>query len=70
MSFDVYTPTRQFRILGESTFRMYTAPQIRRLLDQVEDFELTSVHDFAYDAAKPIEITASTEDVIYVLRRK
>jgi SAM-dependent methyltransferase len=70
MSFDVYTPRRQFRILGESSFRMYTAGQMQQLLDEADDFEVTSVHDFAYDAGKPSEIGPATEDVVYVLRRK
>ncbi|RIK73752.1 MAG: class I SAM-dependent methyltransferase [Planctomycetota bacterium] len=70
MSFDVYTPTRQFRIQGESSFRMYTAAQMQRLLAEVPELEVTSVHDFAYDAAKPTKIDGAAEDVIYVLRRK
>jgi hypothetical protein len=70
MSFDVYTPTRQFRIADESSFRMYTAGQMDALLRQIDDFEITSVHDFGYDATQPIEIDAQTEDVVYVLRRK
>jgi SAM-dependent methyltransferase len=70
MSFDVYTPTRQFRIAGQSSFRMYTAGQMDALLRQVDDFELTSVHDFGYVAEHPIEIGPTTEDVVYVLRRK
>jgi SAM-dependent methyltransferase len=70
MSFDVYTPTRQFRIEDESAFRMYTAGQMERLLGQVREFEITSVHDFGYDASCPIEITPQTEDVVYILRRK
>jgi SAM-dependent methyltransferase len=70
MSFDVYTPTRQFRIADQSSFRMYTAAQMDALLRQIDDFEITSVHDFGYDADQPIEIDAQTEDVVYVLRRK
>lgn len=70
MSFDVYTPSRQFRIEDESCFRMYTAAQMDALLRQVDEFELTSVHDFGYDAQQAIEIDARTEDVVYVLRRK
>jgi hypothetical protein len=70
MSFDVYTPRKQFRIVDQSAFRMYTADQMQRLLDAASDFELTSVHDFGYDAEHPVEIDASTEDVVYILRRK
>jgi SAM-dependent methyltransferase len=70
MSFDVYTPTRQFRIEDESAFRMYTAQQMQSLLDEVKEFEVTSVHDFAYDASEPVEIGPQTEDVVYILRRR
>jgi SAM-dependent methyltransferase len=70
MSFDVYTPTRQFRIEDESAFRTYTASQMRALLGQVGDFEVKSVHDFGYDASQPVQITPQTEDVVYILRRK
>jgi SAM-dependent methyltransferase len=70
MSFDVYTPSRQFRIEDESCFRMYTAAQMEALLRQVDEFELTSVHDFGYDANEVVEIDSRTEDVVYVLRRK
>jgi SAM-dependent methyltransferase len=70
MSFDVYTPTRQFRITDESAFRTYTAEQMHGLLAAAGDFEITSVHDFGYDATQPIEIDSATEDVVYILRRK
>ncbi|HEX6960786.1 MAG TPA: class I SAM-dependent methyltransferase [Lacipirellula sp.] len=70
MSFDVYTPRKQFRIEDESSFRMYTAEQMEALLRQIPQLELTSVHDFGYDATTPIEIGPQTEDVVYVLRRK
>ena len=70
MSFDVYTPTRQFRIADQSCFRTYTARQMAVLLQQVGEFEITSVHDFGYDVDRPIEIDARSEDVVYVLRRK
>jgi SAM-dependent methyltransferase len=70
MSFDVYTPTRQFRIEDQSSFRMYTAGQMDALLLRVPELEVTSVHDFSYDAARSIEIDPETEDVVYVLRKK
>ena len=70
MSFDVYTPTRQFRISGQSAFRMYTGPQMYRLLEKAGDFAISSVYDFSYDIQRPIKIDAATEDVVYVLRRK
>lgn len=70
MSFDVYTPTRQFRIEDRIQFRTYTSSQLQTLLASVEEFELTSVYDFSYDIDHPIEIGPETEDVVYVLRKR
>lgn len=70
MSFDVYTPSEQFRIEDEVTFRTYSASQMATLLESIDDFEVTSVYDFSYDIDRPIEIGPESEDVVYVLRRK
>jgi hypothetical protein len=70
MSFDVYTPTRQFRIVDEIVFRTYTAAQIQALLAEIEDFEVTSVHDFGYDIDRETRITSSTEDALFVLSKR
>ena len=69
-TFDVYTPTRQFRLADEFVFRTYTAAQFRRLLARVAHLELVETYDFAYDVDQPIRVTAETEDVVFVLRRK
>lgn len=69
-TFDVYTPTRQFRLADEFSFRTYTARQFQNLLDKVPQFELVETYDFAYKVDEPITIDRETEDVIYVLRKK
>ena len=69
MSFDVYTPTKQYRIEDQVTFRTYTAGQMDRLLKGIADFEVTAVYDFSYDVGRPLEIGPETEDVVYVLRK-
>lgn len=69
MTFDVYTPTRQFRIEEEMDYRTYTAAQLRSLLAKVPEFSLLDVYDFTYDIAQPVRITPETEDVVLVLRR-
>jgi SAM-dependent methyltransferase len=69
MTFDVYTPTRQFQIRDDTTFRTYTADQMADLLRHVGEFETLATYDFGYDLDAPIEITPRTEDVIYVLRK-
>ncbi len=70
MTFDVYTPTRQFRIEDEMMYRTYTARQMRQLLENVSSLELVETYDFAYDINDPIRIQPETEDVIFVLRKR
>ncbi|TWT46452.1 class I SAM-dependent methyltransferase [Botrimarina hoheduenensis] len=70
MSFDVYTPTDSFRLVDQTGFRTYTATQMADLIGRVTDWEVTAVYDFAYDLSAPIKINGTTEDVVYVLRRR
>ena len=69
MTFDVYTPTRHQRIVDEMNYRTYTAPQMKRLLKKVSEFEVVETFDFTYDLNRPIRIDDRTEDVVFVLRR-
>ncbi len=69
MSYDIYTPTRQFRLTSEVFFRTYKWPQFRQLLSKVPEFEIAEVYDFAYDIERPVKIDAKTEDVVFVLRK-
>ena len=68
MSFDVYTPTRQFQIVDQVRFRTYTAEQFKNLLFQVPGFEVDAIYDFAYDIEEPILIDEKTEDIVYILK--
>jgi SAM-dependent methyltransferase len=70
MTFDVYTPTRQFRIEDEMHYRIYTRPQMSRLLEKVSELEIAETYDFCYEIDHPIRVNATTEDVVYVLRKK
>lgn len=70
MTFDVYTPTKQFRIEEEFDFRTYTLDQWTSLLAASPAWEVVATYDFAYDLDVPIEVGPETEDVVYVLRRK
>ncbi len=69
MTFDIYTPTRHQRIVDEMNYRTYTAPQMKRLLKKVGEFEVVEMFDFTYDMNQPIRIDDRTEDVVFVLRR-
>lgn len=70
MTFDVYTPTRRFRIVDEMDYRIYTAADIRRLLGKVPEFDLAETYDFSYDLNEPVTIGPETEDVVFVLRHR
>ncbi|MEQ8785560.1 MAG: class I SAM-dependent methyltransferase [Pirellulaceae bacterium] len=70
MSYDVYTPTRAFRLIDEVRFRTYTPTQFNRLLAAVGKFDVAATYDFAYDTQEPIVVDAATEDVVFVLVRK
>jgi SAM-dependent methyltransferase len=69
MSFDVYTPTKQFRIEDRVVFRTYSASQMKTLIE-ASDLEIVETYDFGYDINAPIKVTTATEDVVYVLRTK
>ena len=68
MIYDVYTPTKHLRLTDEIVFRTYTWPQFRQLLQKVPAFEIAAVHDFAYNLKTQTRMSATTEDVVFVLR--
>lgn len=70
MSFDVYTPTQQFRIVDDMDYRMYTAPQMFALLKKIPELEIVATYDFSYEIDEPISIGATTEDVVFVFRKR
>ncbi|MBM82420.1 MAG: methyltransferase type 11 [Planctomycetaceae bacterium] len=70
MTFDVYTLTKHFRIEDSMEYRTYTAAQMCRLLKKVPEFEVVETFDFAYDIKDPVTINSTTEDVVFVLRKK
>jgi len=69
MTFDVYTPTRSFRIEDTVVFRTYTRRQVLNLIRSIDDFEIEATYDFSYDVDSPIEIDDSTEDIVFVLKK-
>lgn len=68
--FDVHTPRDSFRINDELRLRSYTPAQMKSLINASGRWENVATYDFAYDMDDPIKVDASTEDVVYVLRRK
>ena len=70
MTFDVYTPSRQFQLFDTMDYRTYTAPQFKALLKKVPEFEVVEMYDFMYEMDFTIELDAQTEDVVFILRKK
>ncbi|TWT82658.1 Tellurite resistance protein TehB [Planctomycetes bacterium CA13] len=68
--FDVHRPTGSFRIEDELVLRSYKAKQMDRLIASSECWETIATYDFGYDLTDPIDVDSTTEDVIYVLKRK
>ncbi len=69
MSLDIYTPTDHKKIIDEMNYRTYTAPQMAKLLSKTPELEIVAVHDFCYELDVTVEIDASVEDVVYILRK-
>lgn len=69
ITLDIYTPTKHQRIVDHMDYRTYTKQQFQALLKKVPEFEVAETYDFSYNAEEPVEVSASTEDVVYLLRR-
>lgn len=68
--FDVHSPSRSFRIVDELVLRSYTPSQMNRLIRSSGCWEVLATYDFAYEIDDPIKVDGSSEDVVYVMRRK
>ena len=61
---------KSFRIEDELVLRSYTAPQMDRLIDSSGCWDCIETYDFRYRIDEPIEVDSTSEDVVYVLKRK
>ncbi len=68
--FDIYSPSKAFRIEDELVLRSYTPAQMNRLIDSSDVWEVAETFSFGYDLDDPIEVDGTCEDVVYVLRRR
>ncbi len=68
--FDIYTPTKQFSISDELVMRSYTDQQFIRMIEMEGSWDIEATFDFTYRIDHPIEIDATSEDVVFVLRKK
>lgn len=67
---EAQTPKNQYKVIDRFPLRLYTAEQFSDLLRAADRFDILETYSFDYDISRPIRITASTEDVVYVLNRK
>ncbi|MEO1615646.1 MAG: class I SAM-dependent methyltransferase [Planctomycetota bacterium] len=67
--FDIHRPSGTLRIEDELVLRSYTKKQMASLIRSVPAWEIAETYDFGYDLGEPIEVTAESEDVVYVLRK-
>lgn len=70
MTFDIYTPTKSFRIEDTISFRTYTAAEMVKLIKSIGEFEIAATYDFAYNVKHPITVNSRTEDVVYILKKR
>ncbi|MDA8745075.1 class I SAM-dependent methyltransferase [Rubripirellula amarantea] len=68
--FDVHRPSESFRIIDELVLRSYTPKQMDSLIESSDGWEVIETYDFSYELDEPIEVDSTTEDVVYVMRRK
>lgn len=68
--FDIHHPTRSWRIDDVLVLRSYTVKQMQALIDHSGQWEIVETFDFVYDIDSPIVVDDSSEDVVYVLRRR
>ncbi len=69
ITLDIYTPTNHQRIVDHMDYRTYKHAQFKSLMKKVPEFEIAATYDFSYDITKPHEITTTTEDVVFILKK-
>ena len=70
LNIDVFTPTKRMRIVDHMEYRTYKHSQFRSLVQSVPQLEISETYDFSYNIRQPHVVSGTTEDVVFVLRRK
>lgn len=70
MTFDIYTPKKQFRLEDRMDYRTYTSKQFTSLLKKVPELETVEVYDFSYEIDDPVKIDPTSEDVVFIFRKR
>lgn len=68
--FDIHRPSGSVRIVDELVLRSYTVRQMDALIRHSGWWETIETFDFGYNLKHPITVDATSEDVVYVLRRR
>jgi len=61
---------RMLRLRDEFDLRMYTAAQMRRLLNRVSSLELCDVYDFWYEIGEPQKLDDRMSDTVFILQKR
>lgn len=64
------TPKKRYKIRDRFPLRIYSAEQFNDLLSAVNRFDILETYSFDYDISQPISITAHTEDIVFVLKKR
>jgi SAM-dependent methyltransferase len=59
-----------WRFRGQFDFRLYTAPQFRKLLASVHAFKLCDVYDFWYEIDEPLKLDNEISDTVFILKKR
>lgn len=69
-SLRVRSGERDLRFRSDHHLRLYTAREIRDLVESLPQFELCDVFDFWYDIDRPQDLDGDMEDTLLVLRKR
>jgi SAM-dependent methyltransferase len=68
--FDIHRPSGSYRIDDCLVLRSYTWKQFQKFIDSGPQWEIEATYDFRYSIDDPIEVDPSSEDVVYMLKRR
>ncbi len=68
--FDIHRPSGSVRIEDELVLRSYTRRQMDNLIKRHPQWDVAATFDFGYDLNDPITVDDTSEDVVYVLKRR
>ncbi|PQO43766.1 class I SAM-dependent methyltransferase [Blastopirellula marina] len=69
LRYDIEKQDAELQVVGDLSFRTYTAEQMEQTLRTAGGWEIAETYDFTYDQVEPIVVDGQSEDVVYVLKR-